>query len=137
MLFILGATACDTLAPRGADVPFENTVWILEKYGRPGKLKSVLGGTRITAVFVGNENRVHGSSGCNNYGGDYRILEPSTPFEGGLETGSMMTTLIDCGKSGNEQANAFFEILGSAASYKVEGRTLTVTGSKGILVFWP
>ena len=135
---ILGSTACPgILDDGGADVPFENTVWILERYGQLGNMKSVLLGIRVTAVFVGSEKKVHGSSGCNNYGGDYRIIDPGTPFEGGLEMGRLLTTLITCGEAVDKQATAYFEILASATSYKVEGRTLTITGSKGILVYKP
>ena len=49
----------------------EDTTWILESYGEPGNQKAVIAGTEITAEFVGAEETVRGSAGCNSYFGNY------------------------------------------------------------------
>ena len=70
-LLTLIAGACGRVAED--TVTLKDTAWVLESYGAQGNLQAVLEGTEITAKFDRTEDRVHGSSGCNTYGGDYHI----------------------------------------------------------------
>ena len=53
--------------------PIEDITWTLEAYGDRGSLKTVLGGTEITAEFKSAISTVIGSSGCNGYFAGYEI----------------------------------------------------------------
>ena len=70
-LLTLIAGACGRVSED--TVTLKDTSWVLESYGAQGNLQTVLADTEITATFDGTEGRVHGSSGCNTYSGDYHI----------------------------------------------------------------
>ncbi len=112
------------------DVPFENTAWVLERYGPADGMKSVLWGTRITAVFFSGENVVRGSGGCNTYNGHYEIIGLD-----GLNIIELLHTEVACADKVNKQEIAYLVILSSATSFQVEHNTLTINGSEGTLVF--
>lgn len=130
LLGTAGLSGCISYSGGGAQASFENTPWILDKYGTNGNMKSVLRGTLITVVFRSGEKHFGGSDGCNNYGGPYEITGSD-----GLNIEGIMSTLVLCGESVIKQANAYKKILGNATNFQVDHRTLTITGPEGTLVF--
>jgi heat shock protein HslJ len=130
---VLSALACAG-APnsRGAEVPLENTIWVLDELGESGKLKAPISGTRITIRFDARETLLGGSGGCNNYGGSYEISSTDT-----LTVQDLKITLIACDNRVNEQETQYVIILSAATGYKLEHRQLTLSGPEGILIFRP
>jgi len=128
------ATACAETSPVPEPVPtndLEDTRWILESYGEPGNLQSVMEGTEITAVFDGAEAQVHGSAGCNSYSGDYQISnnELSIPVIAQTE----MYCLEPEGVM--EQEYQYLKTLQTAESYQVQGGKLQINCGDQILVY--
>ncbi len=113
----------------------ENTTWVLQSYGQPGNLKTVLTGadvtwksTEITAVF-GASGRVTGSSGVNTYGGTYELLDNKLSI-----TGITLTTLggpqplVD-------QETEFLKLLRAAESYQIKDSQLQINCGQELLIF--
>ena len=121
------APACTGNVPPAGD-PLEGTSWELESYaGTP-----VLEGTTLTAAF--RDGRLSGSSGCNSYGGAYRVQGQD------LEVEDLFATLMAClGPEGIlDQEARFLALLGEARDFELAGGRLTILASGGeALVFVP
>ena len=63
---LLSLGACGVVGPPAGD-PLEGTSWRLVTLGGAG----LIPGTEITLTF--EQRQVHGSSGCNTYGGSYEV----------------------------------------------------------------
>jgi heat shock protein HslJ len=105
--------------------------WVLESYGSPGNLTQVISDKGPTLIFNKNKMTVTGSGGVNGYGGDYTVKGSTLNV-----TGILHTLIASQNEALNNQENAFFKILGSAQSYKIDVIQLTITGTEGILVFF-
>lgn len=83
-------SGCCTLPGQGPPCPDLTGTWTLVSYsGGNGSMIPVPPESRITAVF-GEDSRVSGNAGCNDYAGSYRI-------EGGLiSIGSLISTEKYC-----------------------------------------
>ena len=126
------AGACVESAPAPAPTEgLEDTRWILESYGEPENLKSMLEGTEITAVFDRAEGRVHGSAGCNTYSGDYQISDSklSIPLIVSTEMGCLEPEGI------MEQELQYLKTLQAAESYEIRDGKLEINCGAQILVF--
>jgi heat shock protein HslJ len=108
----------------------EGVNWVLKYYGDLGNLKAVIPDKEATLIFDKDKKQVTGNGGVNGYGGSYEI-------NGGQLTVSNIihTEMASINQALNTQENTFFYILESAQSYKLNGQELTITGSKGLLVF--
>lgn len=127
VLLTIGLVAC-----RGGAVAFEDKEWVLESYGEPGNVQSVIEGTEITADFDSAKHEVSGSAGCNSYFGDYQVdkNELSIPVLASTE----MACLEPEGVMDQEQQ--YLQSLGLAESYEIEDGKLRITCSDGtVLVF--
>ena len=80
---VLSLAACRGGGPFSGD-PLSGTSWTLVTYG-PNK---VLAGTTITAIF--QNGQVHGSAGCNSYGGPYQARGSA------LTVGALASTEMAC-----------------------------------------
>ncbi|MFW5772371.1 MAG: META domain-containing protein, partial [Phototrophicaceae bacterium] len=86
-------------------------------------------GSEITLVF-GDDARVSGSAGCNQYGGPY------TSNDGNIAFGMLVSTRMACpGEGIMEQEAAYLAALESATTYAIDGDTLTIETEDGVLVF--
>ena len=111
----------------------EGMTWVLKSYGQQGNLQTVLDGTEITIIFDKSEGRVHGSSGCNGYGGEYsingnKLVIPEVSYAemGCLEPEGVM-----------EQEAQYLRILPDVESYEIsDGKLRIVAGTKA-LIFTP
>jgi heat shock protein HslJ len=78
----------------------------------------------ITAKFAGGQ--MSGSGGVNTYSGPYKT-GPGNAFA----AGPLASTLMAGADPAQRAETAFFTMLGQAASYKVEDRTLTLFDEGG------
>ena len=127
-LFLAGTlwlAACST----GAEA-LEDKTWVLESYGEPDSLNTVLEDTEITATFDSTEGKVTGSAGCNHYFGDYEVSGNELSFPGPIASTEMW-----CGEEIGEQERQYLNTLSDAESYKIEGDKLTINCGQQVLVF--
>jgi heat shock protein HslJ len=87
---------------------------------------SVILDTAITASF-GTDGKLSGQSGCNTYKADYTVDGEK------ISIGPAMTTRMFCAGEGvMEQEMAYLQALERAATYKIEGETLTLFDAEGL-----
>jgi len=105
--------------------PLVGTTWTLDSLYTADAVSSVLAGTNITAVF-GEDGRVSGSAGCNNYFGSYTVTDSS------LLISSVGSTKMNCPGTGiMQQENNFLESLGRTAKFTISGNRLSLEDLHG------
>jgi len=127
-LFLAGAlwlAACGT----GAEA-LEDKTWVLESYGEPGSLETVLVNSEITATFDSAEGTATGSAGCNHYFGGYEVSGSKLSFPGPIAATEMW-----CGEQLDKQEREYLNALMDAESFKIEGDKLTINCGQQVLVF--
>jgi heat shock protein HslJ len=80
-------------------------------------------------LTFGEDGSVTGSTGCNEFGGDYTIEGDQIMF------GQIVSTLILCPDLQMAQEEAMLRVLMETASFAIEGDTLTITKNGTVLVF--
>lgn len=106
-------------------IPLEGTGWRLDGIGgEGGTVSSVLAGTEVTATFD-VEGTLAGSGGCNGYGAPYEVDADA------IVIGEIGSTAIGCEPDVMTQEAAFFDALDRAATFGIEGRTLTLLDPSG------
>ena len=130
LIVVLGLTACST--GTGSQAMLEDTRWVLESYGEPGKLKAVIADTEITAEFVSAEETVKGSAGCNHYSGGYEIKGRQLTIQG-----SIAATEMYCMEPPGvmDQEQEYLAILQLAESYEIDGDELQINCGNQVLIF--
>ena len=110
-------------------MPLAGTTWQLISYLDDDAFKSVLADTEITVLF-GDDGKVTGSAGCNNYFGSYEVDGESITF------GLLGSTLMACSEPAGimDQEIAYFAALGSAVTYHIEGDKLELMDADGTRV---
>jgi heat shock protein HslJ len=105
--------------------PLEGTPWRLDGITTGFEaVSSVLAGTEITALF--EDGTVSGNGGCNTYSGGYTVDGD------GIEIGPLASTAMACADPAvGTQESAYFAALGRAASFGIEGSTLTLLDEEG------
>ncbi len=109
----------------------EDITWILESYGEPESLQTVLEGTEITALFDSAEGQVSGSAGANHYSGAYQISKNKLSIQ--EITHTEMYRLDPEGIM--EQEDYYLKTLQAAESYKIEDGKLQITSGNQVLIF--
>ena len=108
--------------------PLKGTSWRLVTLGGAG----LIPGTTITATF--EDGQVHGSAGCNSYGGSYQVSGDKLTMD------AMFMTEMACmdPQGVMDQERQYLELLGIAKTFSLtEGRLEIVTGSGETLTFRP
>lgn len=107
--------------------PLENTDWRLDSLAG----EALLPKTTITLKLV--DGRASGSSGCNQYGGDYKAGKDTLSFDNIIST--LKACSIPDGVMAQEQK--YFASLRSAARYQIVGQRLEIfdENDQSILVF--
>lgn len=109
----------------------ENKLWVLEAYGEPDNLKSVLKGKGFTITFERKGAIVSGSDGCNAFTGTYKLKRNKISFPE-----PFIVTLSACGDETIKQSSEVWSILGANESYNIDDGKLTIiTGNNRILIF--
>jgi heat shock protein HslJ len=108
-----------------APAPLTGTTWMLDSVYSGDAVSSVISGTTITAVF-GEDGRVTGSAGCNNYFGSYTVTGKS------LSIGSTGSTKMNCpGQGIMLQENTYLTSLSKVATFTISGNRLSLADANG------
>jgi heat shock protein HslJ len=108
-----------------APEPLVGTTWTLDSLYSADAVSSVIAGSTITAVF-GEDGRVSGSAGCNNYFGSYTVTGSS------LAIGSTGSTKMNCPGAGiMQQENTYLASLGRTAGFTISGNRLSLADMHG------
>jgi heat shock protein HslJ len=99
------------------------TSWVLESVGSQPALPDA----PATAKF-GEDGRVTGTTGCNNYGMAYKVTGNNISFTPGP------MTLMACPDPIGQQETAFLAALGATATYQIQGDTLQFLDAEGNVV---
>jgi heat shock protein HslJ len=114
--------ACASAGSQGDEITGQ--VWVLDSLnGSPP-----LTGTLITAEFT-TDGKVGGTAGCNAYSGQYTVSGSQIQF-----TTPMASTMMACEQPVMDQENAYFQALGAAKSFTMNGDQLTLKESAGAVV---
>ncbi|GAB4417534.1 MAG: META domain-containing protein [Anaerolineales bacterium] len=107
-------TACGS----SGNTSLNGTSWELVSIDGQAPVK----GSRITLIF--EDGQASGNSGCNHYGGEYKVRGNK------IEFGGFMSTLMACADAaiGNQEAR-YLELLGNAQSFEFADGQLQVYGS--------
>ena len=108
----------------------EDTVWVLESYGEPGNLKTILEDTEIIIEFKSAEGRFGGSAGCNSYGGGYEVDQDKLTIPGPI-----MSTMMACPEPVMDQEREYLSAIEAAESYEIKGNRLSMTSGQQVLLF--
>jgi heat shock protein HslJ len=112
------------------DQSLEGSSWTVIGYNNgKGGVVSVIIGSEITANF-GEDGRLTGNSGCNNYSADYETDGDNIKI--GVAEVTEMACLEPEGVMVQEQQ--YLAALGTAATYKIEGLRMEMRTSEGSLV---
>ncbi|MFC2038011.1 META domain-containing protein [Chloroflexota bacterium] len=125
MVFLLAA--CNGAGDTAGDA-LDGTSWTLMAYRKTRPIP----GTTLTATFEDGE--VHGSAGCNSYGGPYQVSGDS------IAVGVLAITEMGCMEPEGvmEQETMFVEYLRDAQNYRLVDGQLQIVSSDGeALTFVP
>ena len=129
LLPTIALSSCGTDVNESALV---DRVWILETYGEPDNLKSVLKDTEITITFDSGNRDMTGSAGCNSYFGEYEVAVNGLSIPGPIAA-TEMACLEPEGVM--EQENLYLTILESAESYQIQGDELRIDCGDRVLIY--
>ncbi|NGO52155.1 META domain-containing protein [Allomesorhizobium camelthorni] len=101
----------------------KGTAWRLSSLGGEDAAASV-----VSTLTFNDDNNISGNGGCNSFGG-------KASFDGvKLKFSDVFSTMMACEQPKMEQEAAFLAALAKAASYTVEGGTLTLRDGSGTAV---
>lgn len=86
---------------------------------------SQAGTEKVTAAF-GDDGTISGSGGCNTYSGSF-----TTSGTDGIAIGAIAATAMACPEPAMEIEQMYFTALANAATYQIEGNTLTLRDANG------
>jgi heat shock protein HslJ len=101
--------------------------WKLTSYGTADALSSTLADVDANLMF-NEDGTVTGTSGCNEFGGNYTVDGDQITFE------EIVSTLKLCDTPLMGQEEAMTQVLTETAIYQIEGNTLTITNNDRVLV---
>ena len=132
MVALAGALIVSLMACSGArsasDDPLDGTSWTLMAYRKTRPIP----GTTITATF--EDGQVHGSAGCNSYGGSYQVSDDT------ITVGEIAITEMAClePEGTMEQEVMFVEFIQDAQTFRFADAQLQIFRSDGeALTFVP
>jgi heat shock protein HslJ len=121
LVLMFALAACGNAAPGLTGV-----TWKLVSYGPPDQLTAAAPNVETSLVF-GEDGKVSGSMGCNQFGGSYETKGDQISF------GPLAATLMACPEPAMSQETAVLAILSGTVTYKLDGNSLTLTGQDGSL----
>jgi heat shock protein HslJ len=126
ILCITLLSACGIPNPFGND-PLDGTSWELVSIGENPPVKK----SHITISF--ENGQVRGNSGCNTYGGEYKVRGDR------IEFGVLETTLMACADPAlMELESMFTRFLGETEQFEIVDEQLRVYNAEGeALIFIP
>ena len=127
LLYLLLASLLLSACSAGGQKPLIGT-WTLTAYGPQSATSPVVPNSQPTLTF-NSDGTVAGSSGCNGFGGNYKLDGSQIAFS------SLVSTLMACEETLMAQEGTVFKVLNGTAAYSIEGDTLTITNAGMALVF--
>jgi heat shock protein HslJ len=104
--------------------------WTLTAYGPVDSPTPAVPDVDATITF-NEDGSVAGTTGCNEFGGDYTVEGDQITF------GQIVSTLILCPELQMAQEEAIYQVLVETATFNIEGDTLTITKNDNVLVLSP
>jgi heat shock protein HslJ len=101
--------------------------WKLTSYDPASSPTPAVEGTEAGITF-NEDGTVAGNTGCNGFGGNYTVEGDQVTFS------EIVSTLIACEEPIMSQEAAVLQVLTDAATYQIEGNTLTLTNNDIVLV---
>ncbi len=125
LLCLIGTmkTASQETGSPAAGSTLAGTSWLLASL----KGQNVLPKPQITATF-NEDNTLSGSGGCNSYSASYTVEGNS------LTIGPAISTQMACPDPIMSQETAYLTVLGSVATYQIQGNTLELADASGATV---
>ncbi|MFF0745621.1 META domain-containing protein [Streptomyces sp. NPDC004111] len=121
-----GDTVALTSKPVEPAAPLAGTKWTVDSFLAGKTAKSLPSDTAGKAYLTfGKDGSVHGRTGCNSLNGK------ATQGDGTLEFGRIATTRMMCQGEGAAVEKQLLEVLSGKTTYRVDGRTLSLTGADG------
>jgi heat shock protein HslJ len=102
--------------------------WKLTSYGQMASPTPAVADTQAGLTF-NQDGTVTGNSGCNGLGGGYKVEGDKVTFD------QITSTLMACDAPRMEQESVVHQVLADTATYKLEGKSLTLTNNDRVLVF--
>ena len=124
-LTIIAGVSCGAKSGR----ELAGVTWVLQSYGNPPNLTQAVTDRQTYLTFDAKKMTIAGNGGVNGFGGDYKLNGGKISFSGMIHTMMAMEGPI------MGQENAFFKIMGSAQTYQVKDKLLTISGTEGVLIF--
>jgi heat shock protein HslJ len=100
--------------------------WTITSYGPQGATTPVVEDSQASLSF-NSDGTITGSSGCNGFGGEYKVDGDQVVFSG------MASTLMACSDPLMTQEGSVFQVLNGTATYKIDGSKLTITNADLVL----
>ena len=101
--------------------------WKLTSYSRADVLTPAVTDTEAGLTFK-DDGTVTGNSGCNGFGGNYKVKGDQVTFD------QITSTLMACDDARMVQEGAVHQVLTDTATFKIEGNTLTLANNDIVLV---
>jgi heat shock protein HslJ len=117
-----------TFAP-SAPAGLSGTAWTVVNYNNGNQaVVTLIAGSEISLKF-GADGQVSGNAGCNQYGGAYQAEGAN------LKVGPLVNTSMACASPEGvmEQETKYLAALQNAATYVIEGNTLTIRDAGGAM----
>jgi heat shock protein HslJ len=119
-----GQTPLSYVAQR--QTPLEGTAWVVDGIAiGDDAVSSTVGGSEAELTF--DSGRVSGSTGCNRLTGSYTV----DVTEGPISFAQIATTKQLCEPDVAAQEQAILAAIDAAASYSIEGSTMTLSDAAG------
>ena len=131
LLLILASGLFACSADTG-EAMLEDTTWILESYGEPGNLKTIITDTEITVEFISAEETVKGSAGCNSYFGGYELKGSQLSIPGPIAATEMYCMEPE---GVMDQEQEYLAVLQLAENYEIIGNELQINCGSQVLIF--
>jgi heat shock protein HslJ len=131
LVLLIIASAAGIVACTGSKdtAKLEGARWVLQSYGTSGTMTAAVADKEAWIEFNSADKTVSGNAGVNLISGKYKVDGNKLTWD------SLMQTLMAGPEPLMSQETVFMKILVAAQSFKIEGRTLTITGTEGMLVF--
>jgi heat shock protein HslJ len=126
-LFVICLTvsACSAKSDQGSASLLGS--WKLASYGPASSPTPAVPGTQAGLTFK-DDGTVTGNSGCNGFGGNYKVQGDKVAFD------QIVSTLMACDDPRMAQEGVVQKVLTGTASFKMEGNKLTLTNNDIALV---
>lgn len=98
--------------------------WNLVSYGSPTNPTPAAPNVEATVTF-GSDGKLSGNVGCNSFSGDYKVDGSTITF------GPIVSTMMACADPIMEQESAVLSMFANSATFKIDGKTLTITSANG------